>query len=101
MSLNSEQAKLAARKRWDGRPHRVCEVCGREHRCYAVEAEDVEAAVRQLTGLFEKSVREIVVDRERVEEQRRVLGEAMEKAGEPSGKMRESEVKAFRRRLKG
>jgi len=60
MSLNSEQAKLAARKRWDARPHRTCEVCGREHRCYEVEAADVEAAVATLTGLFEKSVRQIV-----------------------------------------
>lgn len=35
MSMNSEQAKKAAKKRWGKRPVKVCEVCGDEHRCYA------------------------------------------------------------------
>jgi hypothetical protein len=56
MSLNSAQAKMAARKRWDARPHRVCEVCGREHRCWQIEAEDEEAAVETLVKLFKKSL---------------------------------------------
>jgi hypothetical protein len=64
MSMNSEQAKRAAKKRWELRPYRSCEVCGEEHRCRLVEVENIEEGVRTLTGLFEKSVRGVVVKKE-------------------------------------
>lgn len=69
--LNSKQAKLASRKRWDALPFRMCEVCGREHRCVQVTVaspEEVENAVGTLKELFGQSVRDIVVVKEPEEE---------------------------------
>lgn len=61
MSLSTAQARKAANKRWKARPFRTCEVCGKEHRCYRIEAEDIEEAVKTLTDLFARSVRGIIV----------------------------------------
>ena len=71
MSLNSEQAKMAAEKRWGEKPVRMCEVCGREHRCVKVWVEEggTEEAVRTLVGLFEESLRRVVIHELRKEEQ--------------------------------
>ena len=50
MSMNSDQAKRAAKKRWNKRPVKTCTVCGDEHRCYAevgeVPREERRKAVR-------------------------------------------------------
>lgn len=75
--LNSEQAKKAARKRWDARPVRMCEVCGREHRCWQVvvgSAEEVEGAIATMTELFGKSVRGTVVVKEEKDDEGEGVG---------------------------
>lgn len=61
MALNKEQAKAAAEVLWrTRRPHRMCEVCGQEHRCHRVYVEDgekVEEAIAEMVKLFVKSLR--------------------------------------------
>ena len=65
--LNSAQAKVAARKRWDARPVRMCEVCGREHRCWQIvvgEEGETEGAIGEMVKLFTRNLRETVVVKE-------------------------------------
>lgn len=83
MALNKEQAKAAAEVLWrTRRPHRLCEICGAEHRCHRIWVEDesgVEAAIEEMVKLFVKSLRAQVTvgrreDRISIQKQKEVGG---------------------------